>query len=58
MDSSFVNKIILPGSGRRYSGTNSKGLVWLQQESGGFYFPNHFVRKHSKSVILYSHGNG
>lgn len=54
---SFVNKIILPGNGRKYSGTNSKGLIWLQNDAG-YFFPNHFIRKQSKIVILYSHGNG
>jgi hypothetical protein len=57
MDTSFVNKIILPGVGRKYSGRSSKGLLWLQNSSGAF-FPNHFIRKPSKTVILYAHGNG
>lgn len=56
-DYGFVNKIILPGNGRKYSGRSSKGLLWLQN-SQGHYFPNHFVRKASKTVILYAHGNG
>jgi len=47
----------LPGGGRKYSGTHSKGLIWLKNEAG-CYFPNHLVRKGTKSVILYSHGNG
>jgi len=54
---SFVDKIILPGGGRRYSGTNSKGLIWLRSKSGN-YFPNHMIRKTTKSIILYCHGNG
>lgn len=54
---SFVNKIILPGNGRKYSGTKSQGLVWLKNDAGQ-HFPNHFIRKNSKAVILYSHGNG
>jgi hypothetical protein len=56
-DSTFINRIILPGNGRKYSGKSSKGLLWLCN-SQGQYFPNHYIRKTSKSVILYSHGNG
>lgn len=56
--SSFVDKIMLPGGGRRYSGTNSKGLIWLTN-STGLNFPNHLItRKNSKSIVLYCHGNG
>ena len=54
---SFVDRIILPGNGRRYSGTNSKGLIWLKNSQGN-YFPNHMIRKNSKTIILYAHGNG
>jgi hypothetical protein len=54
---SFVNRILLPGGGRKYSGTHSKGIIWLKNEAGQ-KFPNHFVRKGTKSVLLYSHGNG
>jgi pimeloyl-ACP methyl ester carboxylesterase len=58
LDYSFVNKILLPGTGRKYSGTTSRGLVWLVNSSGN-HFPNHFLRKsHSRHVILYCHGNG
>lgn len=56
MDGTFVNKFILPGKGRRYSSTRSKGLVWLQN-SAGDYFPNHFLKRKTSTVILYSHGN-
>ena len=54
---SFVDRIILPGNGRRYSGTNSKGLIWLKNNDGN-HFPNHMIRKNSKTIILYAHGNG
>ena len=54
---SFVDKIILPGGGRKYSGTNSKGLIWLKNKAG-LHFPNHMIRKSSSTVILYCHGNG
>ena len=54
---SFVDRIILPGAGRRYSGTNSKGLIWLKNSQGN-HFPNHMIRKNSKTIILYCHGNG
>ena len=54
---SYVNNILLPGGGRKYSGTHSKGLIWLKNEAG-HYFPNHLVRKGTKSILLYSHGNG
>jgi len=57
MDGAFVNKLILPGKGRKYSGSRSKGLVWLRN-SRGWHFPNHYIRKSSKTVLLYSHGNG
>ena len=57
MDGAFVNKLILPGKGRKYSGSRSKGLVWLRN-SRGWHFPNHYIRKNSKTVLLYSHGNG
>ena len=57
VDGNFVNKIILPGSGRKYSGRSSRGLLWLQNSASNF-FPNHFIRKPSKCVILYAHGNG
>lgn len=52
-----MNKLILPGKGRKYSGSRSKGLVWLRN-SRGWHFPNHYIRKNSKTVLLYSHGNG
>ena len=89
---SYVNKILLPGGGRKYSGcanghlafqahliahsyitknlqlvisivdilspgTHSKGLIWLKNEAGQ-HFPNHLIRKGTKSILLYSHGNG
>ena len=57
MDSTFINKLILPGRGKKYSGTRSRGLVWLKN-SHGQYFPNHFLKHNTKTVILYSHGNG
>jgi len=58
MDGAFVNRLILPGKGRKYSGTRSRGLVWLRNSFGSF-FPNHYIRKNnSKTVVLYSHGNG
>ena len=39
------------------SGTHSKGLIWLKNEAGQ-HFPNHLLRKGTKSILLYSHGNG
>ena len=57
MDGTFVNKLILPGKGKKYSGTRSRGLVWLKN-SKGHSFPNHFLKRNTKTVILYSHGNG
>ena len=57
MDAKFVNKLILPGKGKKYSGTRSRGLVWLKN-SQGHSFPNHFLKRHAKTVILYAHGNG
>ena len=58
MDYSFVDKLMLPGVGRRYSGVTSKGLIWLKNSSGD-YFPNHYIRRtSSRHVILYCHGNG
>ena len=58
LDYSFVNKILLPGTGRKYSGSTSRGLVWLCNSSG-HQFPNHYLRKsQSRHVILYCHGNG
>ncbi len=54
---SFVDKILLPGGGRKYSGTNSKGLVWLTN-TFKLHFPIHFIKKSSPLIILYSHGNG
>jgi pimeloyl-ACP methyl ester carboxylesterase len=57
MDGAFVNKLILPGKGRKYSGTRSRGLVWLKN-SKDHAFPNHFLKRNTKTVILYSHGNG
>lgn len=56
-DYSFINRVILPGGGRKYSGIHSKGLVWLKNK-GGNYFPNHFLRRESSIIILYAHGNG
>jgi pimeloyl-ACP methyl ester carboxylesterase len=56
MDGTFVDKFILPAKGRRYSGTRSHGLVWLRNDRGD-YFPNHFLKRNSKTVILYAHGN-
>jgi hypothetical protein len=38
-------------------GTHSKGLIWLKNKAGQ-HFPNHLVRKGTKSILLYSHGNG
>ena len=38
-------------------GTHSKGLIWLKNEAGE-HFPNHLIRKGTKSILLYSHGNG
>lgn len=38
-------------------GTHSKGLIWLKNEAGQ-HFPNHLIRKGTKSILLYSHGNG
>lgn len=57
MDGTFVNNLILPGKGRKYSGMRSRGLVWLKN-SDMHYFPNHFLKRNTKTVILYSHGNG
>ena len=58
MDYSFVDKLMLPGVGRRYSGVTSKGLIWLRNSLGDF-FPNHYIRRSSsRYVILYCHGNG
>ncbi len=54
---SFVDKILLPGGGRKYSGTNSKGLIWLTN-TFNLHFPIHFIKKSSPLIILYSHGNG
>ena len=52
-----MNKLILPCKGKRYSGTRSRGLVWLENSQGNS-FPNHFLKRNTKTVILYSHGNG
>ena len=38
-------------------GTHSKGLIWLKNEAGQ-HFPNHLIRKGTKSILLYAHGNG
>lgn len=57
MDGTFVNNLILPAKGRKYSGTRSRGLVWLKNEAG-HHFPNHFLKRNTPTVILYSHGNG
>jgi pimeloyl-ACP methyl ester carboxylesterase len=57
MDGTFVNSLILPAKGRAYSGMRSRGLVWLKNEAGQ-HFPNHFLKRNTKTVILYSHGNG
>ena len=56
-DSSWINRVILPGGGRKYSGIHSKGLVWLKNKKGD-HFPNHFLRRDSNIIILYAHGNG
>lgn len=57
-DFTFVNKIILPAVGRKYSGTTSRGLIWLEN-SQGHAFPCHYLKKpQSQTVILYAHGNG
>ena len=55
--SGFVDSIILPGKGRQYSGSHSKGLIWLKNQSNN-WFPSHFIRKKSRIVILFAHGNG
>ena len=57
-DYTFVNKIILPAVGRKYAGTTSRGLIWLENTQG-HCFPCHYLKKlHSQTVILYAHGNG
>jgi len=56
-DYSFINRVILPGGGRQYSGIHSRGLVWLKNKKGD-HFPNHFLRRDSNIIILYAHGNG
>lgn len=56
-DSSFIDNIIFPRTGLAYSGSNSKALLWLQN-SKGHYFPNQYIYKGTKSIILYAHGNG
>ena len=55
--SGFVDSIIFPGGGRNYSGSHSKGLIWLKNQYN-HYFPSHFIRKKSRIVILFAHGNG
>ena len=56
-DYSFINRVILPGGGRKYSGIHSRGLVWLKNKKGD-NFPNHFLRRDSNIIVLYAHGNG
>ena len=55
--SGFIDSIILPGAGRQYSGSHSKGLIWLKNNHNN-WFPSHFIRKKSRIVILFAHGNG
>jgi hypothetical protein len=55
--SGFVDSIIFPGAGRNYNGTHSKGLIWLKNDYNN-WFPSHFIRKKTRLVILFAHGNG
>jgi len=58
LDYSYVDKMLLPGVGRKYSGITSKGLIWLCNSAGN-HFPNHYIRRTTtRRIILYCHGNG
>ena len=61
-DVNYCAKFVLATSEQSFcdfetSGTHSKGLIWLKNEAGQ-HFPNHLIRKGTKSILLYSHGNG
>lgn len=60
-DSSFVNKLLLPGGGTYYHPQKQMqgyNLLWLQGKSSHRNFPCLWIPRKSNGVMIYSHGNG